>query len=64
MNIEALTSFCGVLSMAKGEVREYGNEAVLADLISAGYAKEVRADTEPKKTTPKRSVKKSECQQN
>lgn len=64
MIIEALTSFCGVLSMAKGEVREYGNETVLADLISAGYIKEVRADPEPKKSTPKRSVKKNESQGN
>lgn len=64
MKIEAITSFCGVLSMAKGEVREYSDEAVLADLISAGYIKEVRADPDQKKTTPKRSVKKNESQRN
>ena len=62
MKIEALTSFCGVLSMAKGEVREYSNEAVLADLISAGYVKEIKDEPEPRKVTPKRSVKKNESQ--
>lgn len=64
MKIEALTSFCGVLSMAKGEVREYGNESVLADLISSGYVREVTEDTGQKKPTPKRSVKKNEGQGN
>lgn len=62
MKVEAVISFCGVLSMAKGEVREYSNEAVLADLISAGYVKEIKEETEPKKGTPKRSVKKNESQ--
>lgn len=64
MKIEALTSFCGVLSMAKGEVREYSNESVLADLISSGYVQEVTEDTGQKKSTPKRSVNKNEGQGN
>ena len=62
MIIEALTSFCGVLSMAKGEVREYSNETVLADLLSSGYVREVVEGTGQKKSTPKRSVKKNEGQ--
>ena len=64
MIIEALTSFCGVLSMAKGEVREYSNEAVLSDLLSSGYVREVVKDAGQKKSTPKRSVKKNEGQGN
>lgn len=64
MKIEALTSFCGVLSMAKGEVREYSNETVLADLLSSGYVREVTEETGRKKYTPKRSVKKNEGQGN
>ena len=64
MKIEALKSFCGVLSMAKGEVREYSNETVLADLISSGYVREVSEGTGQKKSTPKRSVKKNESQGN
>lgn len=62
MKVEAVISFCGVLSMAKGEVREYSNEAVLTDLISAGYVKEIKDEPEPRKVTPKRSVKKNESQ--
>lgn len=62
MKIEALKSFCGVLSMAKGEVREYGNETVLTDLINSGYVREVMEDAGHKKVTPKRSVKKNESQ--
>lgn len=46
--------------MAKGEVRECNNETALANLIAAGYIKEVQADADQKKTAPKRSVKKNE----
>lgn len=60
MKIEALKSFCGVLSMAKGEVREYSNETVLADLVSSGYVRKVVEYTGQKNSTPKRSVKKNE----
>ena len=41
MKIIALKSFCGTLSMAQGEVREYGNETVLSDLLKAGYVREL-----------------------
>lgn len=40
--------------MAKGEVREYSDEAALADLLSAGYVKKVRADPKKKKSPPKK----------
>lgn len=50
MKIKALISFSGALTMAKGEVREYGNKEVISDLVRAGYVEEV-------KETPKRSVK-------
>lgn len=62
MRIEALKSFCGVLSMAKGEVREYDDETVLTDLLASGYVREVMEDAGHKKATPKRSVKKNESQ--
>lgn len=64
MKIEALKSFCGVLSMAKGEVREYSNETVLADLTASGYVIEVTENSDQKKVTRKRSVKKNEGQGN
>ena len=37
MVIKAKIGFCGVLCMAKGEIREYDNKVVLADLLRAGY---------------------------
>lgn len=61
MKVEALTSFCGVLSMAKGEIRECDDDIVLSDLLSAGYVREVRADPGKKSKSPaRRSVKKNE----
>ncbi len=41
MKIRAKVSFCGVLSMGQGEVREYSNEAVLADLLEANYIEKI-----------------------
>lgn len=41
MKIEALVSFCGTLSMTKGEIRDYSNEAVISDLLNADYVKMV-----------------------
>mgnify|MGYP005869685039 CR=1 FL=1 len=62
MRVEALKGFCGVLSMAKGEIREYGDEAVLADLISAGYIKEAEEEPKRKGAQIKKKVAKSEDQ--
>jgi hypothetical protein len=61
MKVEALKSFCGTISMSEGEIREYSNEAVLADLLSVGYVQEVRAEPE-KKRTAKTGVSKDESQ--
>lgn len=69
MKIEALVSFCGALSMAKGEIRDYSNEAVISDLLNAGYVKMIEENdgtaetgaTEKKtKTTTRKAVKTGE----
>lgn len=57
MKIRALTSFSGVLCMAKDEVIECDDKTVLNDLLSAGYVEPAE-----EKKAPKRSVKKSENQ--
>lgn len=44
MKIKALTGFSGAFSMAKGEVRECSDKAVLQDLLQAGYAEEVKTE--------------------
>lgn len=53
MKIEALVSFCGVLSMAKGEIRDYSDMAVVSDLLDAGYVKEVTESAESVENKPK-----------
>lgn len=55
MKIKALVPFSGVLTMAPGEVREYSDKEVLADLLRAGYIEEVAA-------SPKKSSKKSKAE--
>lgn len=57
MKIKALTSFSGKLTMAKDEEMEYGNEAVLRDLLQAGYIEEIsgRAGRGGKKNEGKRN---------
>ena len=57
MKIKAKISFCGALSMGKGEVREYSDEAVLSDLLRAGYVEEV--EEMPEGETPREAEKTS-----
>ena len=51
MKIEAMVSFCGVLSMSKGEIRDYSVEPVVSDLMEAGYIREISEKT-AEKTKP------------
>lgn len=51
MLVRAKVSFAGAFSMYKGEVKECSDEAVLQDLLHAGYVEKV---------VPGRSVKNSE----
>ena len=44
MKIKALVGFAGVLTMKKGEILEYGDKAVLQDLLKAKYIEEVKKD--------------------
>lgn len=55
--IKALVSFSGAFSMAKGEVGECSDEAILKDLLQAKYIEEV---TEK----PKKDVKSNESKRN
>ena len=64
MKIMALKSFCGTLTMAQGEVREYGNETVLSDLLKAGYirelSKEIPTEVPAEQSSKRKAVKKNE----
>lgn len=55
MKIKALVNFSGALSMYKGEIKECSDNAILQDLLQAGYVEEVK---EQKETA--REVKKNE----
>lgn len=57
MKIKALVSFSGVFSMYKGEIKEYSDNAILQDLLQAGYVEEV-------KEKPKKDVKSNESKRN
>lgn len=52
MKIKALVSFSGAFSMYKGEIKECSDNAILQDLLQAGYVEEV-------KEKPKKEVKKN-----
>lgn len=51
---KALISFCGAVSMEKGQVGEIPDKSISESLLKAGYIEEVKAEkaakTEPKKT--------------
>ena len=49
----ALVSFSGLVSMAKGEVREISNLTIVNDLLNAGYIEEVKSEVKTEK--PKRT---------
>lgn len=39
--IKALTSFSGIISMRVGEMRNVDDDAIVADLLQAGYVEEI-----------------------
>ncbi len=51
MLYKALISFCGLISMAEGEVREISDSSIAKDLLKARYVEEIKA--EGKKTKKK-----------
>lgn len=48
--IKALTSFSGIISMCVGETRHVDDDAVVADLLKAGYVAEIGKPTEAVET--------------
>lgn len=62
MRYRALVSFTGLVSMAKGQVREISDLSLAHDLLKAKYIEEVKADEKgtnvpEQKTVPKTSKK-------
>lgn len=48
MQYKALTSFSGQISMAMDEVREISDQAIIKDLLKAGYIMAMQAEEKPK----------------
>jgi hypothetical protein len=53
MMYKALISFTGLVSMAKGDVREISDISLANDLLKAGYIEEA-GETPPQKVTEKK----------
>lgn len=64
MKVRALLSFCGTVSMGRGEVADVTDKAVLDDLLQAGYVEEVKKqkekEPEKKPVQKKKAVKSGE----
>lgn len=45
---KALVTFSGIVSMAKGQVGEIPDKAIVKDLLEAGYIEEVKKKQEKK----------------
>ena len=58
MKVKAVKSFCGIVSMNEGEVKEVSDLSLVNDLISAGLVESTEKAKEKPKTTRKRSAKK------
>lgn len=48
MKVKALKTFCGVITMYKGEERDCVDSPVLRDLLKCGYVEKVQEKTNKK----------------
>lgn len=49
MLVKALISFCGIESMASGEIKEITDKYVIDDLVKAGYIEKMNPEKHAKK---------------
>lgn len=59
MIVKATVSFCGVVSMGRGEVAEVADGPALKDLLDAGYVVEAKKEKEKEPEKPKAAKKKA-----
>ncbi len=48
MKVKATVSFSGTVTMAKGDIKDIANEAVLNDLLKAGYVEKAEDGSDKK----------------
>lgn len=49
MQVKALVSFSGLISMRKGEIREIKDKKIYSDLIKAGYVEQIKEQKSSRK---------------
>jgi len=54
MRVKALVSFCGVVSMQEGEVRDISDPSLCADLLQAHYIKAVEQTQKTEQRTTRK----------
>ena len=59
MLVKAIESFAGKISMVAGEVREIVDDAIVKDLLNAGYIEEVKAAKAETKQIEAKPIKKA-----
>lgn len=57
---KALKSFCGKVSMKKGETKDIDDKNVIKDLLNAGYIEEIKNESKKIVTKAKEEIKNTE----
>ena len=57
---KALKSFCGKVSMKKGETKDIDDINVIKDLLNAGYIEEIKNESKKIVTKAKEEIKNTE----
>lgn len=57
---KALKSFCGKVSMKKGEIKEINDVNISNDLLNAGYIEKVKEEVKNIETKVKEEIKNTE----
>jgi hypothetical protein len=55
MVVKALKSFAGKVSMSIGDTKDISNEAIVKDLLNAGFVTPVKAEDKPEAETETKS---------
>lgn len=58
MKYKAKISFSGLVSMSAGEVRELADDAIIKDLLKAGYIEKVQPANDKKPAKAKKTTSK------
>ena len=57
---KALKSFCGKVSMKKGETKDINDKDIIKDLLNAGYIEEIKEESKKYYTKLEKEIKDTE----